>query len=56
MADPNNGTVHVMEEEMRDAGIGVFEKTRKAEKAAPANKMDASPANKSTTTRKRKGR
>lgn len=44
MADPNNGTVHVMEEAMRAAEQGVFEAksmaapTNKARKAAPENK------------------
>lgn len=44
MADPNPGTVHVMEEAMRDAGQGVFEAksspppANKARKAAPENK------------------
>jgi hypothetical protein len=43
------GTVHVMEDEMREAGQGVFEAksnaapTNKARKAAPDNK-DAAPA------------
>jgi hypothetical protein len=48
------GTVHVMEEEMREAGIGVFEarsgeaKRRVKKEAAPTNKArKAAPANKS---------
>lgn len=59
MSDPNNGTVHVMEEEMRDAGVGVFEaksgpRRRKAE-TSPENKMDSAPANKAAPA-KRKAR
>lgn len=45
MADPNNGTVHVMEEEMRAAEQGVFEAKSRA---APANKArKAAPVDKS---------
>lgn len=47
MADPNSGTVHVMEEEMRDAEQGVFEPKSGAKMdATPKNKMAAEPANK----------
>ena len=58
MADskPVSGTVHVMEEEMRAAGVGVFEevsteagaKKRARAKAAtaPRNKAEAAPKNK----------
>lgn len=49
MADPNPGTVHAMEEEMRAAGQGVFAgksvtPANKARKAAPENKADATMA------------
>lgn len=52
MPDPNAGTVHVMEEQMRDAKQGVFEpksgeprRARKAaEKAEPVAAATAEPA------------
>jgi hypothetical protein len=56
------GTVHVMEDEMRVAGQGVFEESsseagrkrrRKAEPPAK-NKMDATPANKAANAAKGK--
>lgn len=56
MADPNNGTVHVMEEEMQEAQQGVFEpKSGDAGKAAPAhkNKMADEPANKAARTKRK---
>lgn len=61
MADPNPGTVHVMEEEMRAAEQGVFEphsgeagrKRRRKAEAEPSNKAEkAAPANKSAKARK----
>lgn len=49
MADPNNGTVHVMEEAMRAAEQGVFE--AKSYGGAPANKArKAAPENKELPT------
>lgn len=61
MPDPNNGTIHVMEEEMRDAEQGVFEahsseagmKRRRKAEHAPENKMDATPANKSARAKRK---
>lgn len=56
MADPNNGTVHVMEEEMRDAEQGVFEpKSGDVGKSEPApeNKMSAAPANKAKRAKRK---
>ena len=60
MADntkPVSGTVHVMEEEMRAAGVGVFEEVsteagakkhvRAKATAAPRNKAEPAPKNKS---------
>lgn len=41
MTDPNPGTVHTMEEEMRAAGQGVFE--AKSSAGAPANKARKAP-------------
>lgn len=41
MADPNPGTVHAMEESMREGGHGVFERksgASKLRKAAPKTK------------------
>ena len=56
------GTRHVMEEEMREAGQGVFERksgesrrTRKAATAAPETKMEAAPQNKAAASKSRKG-
>lgn len=56
-AKPVSGTVHVMEEEMRAAGVGVFEETsteagakrrsRAKAAAAPKNKAEPAPKNKS---------
>jgi hypothetical protein len=45
------GVIHVQEEEMREAGIGVFEASstepsRKAKGASPENKMEPEPVNK----------
>lgn len=62
MADSKGayGTVHVMEEEMRAAGQGVFEdrssesrrkRTVKAEPATLQNKAEAAPVNKSSSKR-----
>lgn len=54
------GVVHVMENEMRDAGQGVFEehsseaarKPRAKKEPAPSNKMAAAPANKASAKKK----
>jgi hypothetical protein len=59
MADPNNGTVHVMEEEMIAAEQGVFEpKSGEAGKAEPdhENKMAPAPVNKASPRAKRKAK
>lgn len=51
------GIVHVQEEEMREAGVGVFEASstepsRKANGASPENKMEgAAPTNKAAPKR-----
>lgn len=59
------GIVHLQEEEMRAAGVGVFEessterrrKRRKANGASPENKMEPEPANKAKRRAvKRKGK
>lgn len=56
MADPNQGTVHAMEEEMRAAEQGVFEPHSGEAKAkkAPANKAKKAPANKAKKAAKAK--
>lgn len=49
MEKGNYGTRHVMEEEMREAGVGVFEKPRRKAKDA-----GAAPENKSAKAKGRK--
>ncbi len=51
------GTIHVMEEEMRAAEQGVFEKKSGEAKAArkPQNKMAEAPANKAAKAPAKKG-
>jgi hypothetical protein len=64
MSEPKGayGTIHVMEEEMREAGQGVFEeksgeagrKRRRKAEPAPENKMAEEPANKAPPAKKGK--
>jgi hypothetical protein len=54
------GIIHVQEQEMREAGVGVFEasstvRRRKAKGASPENKMEPEPVNKAKRAR-RKGK